>query len=429
MWWKDAVFYETYVDKFAGNFNQFANRLDYLKKLGIDCIHILPHYPSPMIDDGYDVSDYMNVREDLGTLENFDFFISEAKRMGIRIMIDLVLNHVSTIHPWFLEAKSTATNKKRNFFLWSKTGTEFKDAENPFIDLKPRNWIYDETTGEYFFSTFYPEQADLNWDNAEVFSEMMKVIDFWASRGVDGFRLDAVSHLIKREGTNSKCLPETHRVIKNIRAYLDRRWPNRALLAEVHESMDKVREFFGNGDEAHLVYNFPLAEKIFLSLLRNDREAILPVLEASTGIPANCQWATFLRNHDELSLATLDEHEYYEFIRAYDPEEKNIFGRGVSLRVADLCSGDKTKIVSAFQTLFNCSGSPIIYYGDEIGMKNLPLLEEADNRRAGRGPFDWSLALKCAADPDSVLSKISELVKTRKTIPSRLIEEKEKIST
>src|SRR3989338_3948416 len=262
LWWKKAIIYEVYVDKFAGNFKGLAEKLPYLKNLGINCIWLLPHYPSPMIDDGYDVSDYLGVRRELGTLDDFKQFTKKAHEAGIKIIIDLVLNHVSIEHRWFQERK--------DFFIWSKTGREFSGAVNPFSHIKPSNWILDKTSGEYYFATFYPQQADLNWQNPEVFTEIMKVIDFWIDWGIDGFRLDAARFLIKKEGTECINLPETHTVLKKIRSYVESRKSDVILLAEVNGELEKVKEYFGNGDECHMAFHFHLMSAMFLSLKRGD---------------------------------------------------------------------------------------------------------------------------------------------------------------
>ncbi|MEX2053103.1 MAG: alpha-amylase family glycosyl hydrolase, partial [Candidatus Paceibacterota bacterium] len=244
-WWKDIVIYETYVDKFARDFKGLTEKLGYLEDLGINCIHLLPFFPSPRVDDGYDVSDYTNVQSELGTIEDAKSFISQASKHGIRVMIDLVFNHTSTQHPWFKEASSSPDSLKREYYLWSKTGEEYPEAYNPFEHLKPKSWILDPTSGQYYFSTFYPEQADLNWDNPEVEREFLNIMDFWVDAGVSLFRLDAASFLIKRDGTNCRHLPETHTVLKRIRRHIEENYPHVALLAEVHAPIEKAIEYFG----------------------------------------------------------------------------------------------------------------------------------------------------------------------------------------
>lgn len=406
------VIYEVYIDKFAKNLRGMTGKLDYLKKLGVGCIWLLPHYPSPMIDDGYDVSDYLNIRSELGTLDDFRNFTTEAHENGIRVIIDFVLNHTSIEHRWFRE--------KKDFFLWSKTGTEFLGAVNPFSHIKPSNWILDKKTGEYYFSTFYPQQADLNWDNPEVFTEMMKVVDLWVNMGVDGFRLDAVPFLIKREGTECTNLPETHQIMKKIRAHLENKNPEVILLAEANGPLERVVEYFGNGDECHMVFHFHLMSAMFLALKRGIGENIDIVeklVKNSFNIPENCQWGTFLRNHDELTLSHVSPARRDELLRWLDPGKLYSFkgGHGASVRLATIFKGDKEKIVEAFNLLFHLSGSPVIYYGDEIGMENIKLLDSPlDTRKYVRGDFDWQEAEEQSADPDSLLSLVSQVIKARK---------------
>ncbi len=306
------MIYEVYVDKFAGTFAGFSRKLDYLKSLGVDCIHLLPHYPSPMIDEGYDITDYMDVRENLGTLDDFKNFIKNAHDAEIRVIADFVLNHTSTRHPWFVEARGSIQNDKRDFFLWSKTGKEYPTAPNPFFNLKSSNWIYNKQTDDYYFSTFHPEQADLNWENPRVFFEMMRVLDFWVNTGVDGFRLDAVSHLIKKEGTASVGLPETHALIKKIRSYIDQNHHTIMLLATAGGAVEKTKEYFGNGDECHLVYLFPLVGQLLLALKRNNPALLQNIVKTLSDIPGNCAWAIFLGHHDEMSLKIIGDEEREE---------------------------------------------------------------------------------------------------------------------
>ena len=416
-WWKKTVIYSTYVDKFAGDFATMTERLDYLTRLGVGCVHLLPFYPSPFVDDGYDISDYCNVRKELGTLEDFSKFTEEAHLHGIRVMIDLVLNHTSTKHPWFIEASASPENPKRNFYLWSDTGNEYAGAANPFSILKSSNWIANPAGEGYYFSTFYPEQADLNWNNTEVFASMMGVIDFWTARGVDGFRLDAAAHLIKKEGTGCVSLPETHIVLKRVRAYLDQHHPGVALLGEAHgeDPIPVLKSYFGDGDECHLMYHFPLVGKLVLALKRDDRSVLEPMLAESAEIPEEAQWVTLLRHHDEMPLALLPEDERGEVFDYFDAEKKYQFNLGTSLRTATMFRGEKRDILRAFEMLFSIPGSPIIYYGDEIGMENI-LMEanERDTRRSVRGVFDWVEAERQLADPGSLFHGVAKIIEAWK---------------
>lgn len=417
-WWKEAVIYEVYVDKFAQDFKGLISKLDYLQGLGINCIWLLPHYPSPMIDGGYDISDYMSIRPELGNLDDFRNFVSHAHQKGIRIIVDFVLNHVSTEHPWFKEASASPDNPKRNYFLWSKTGKELDLSYKPFVHMKGSNWTLSENTGEYYFSTFFKEQADLNWDNPEVFDEALKIIDFWAKLGVDGFRLDAIGHLIKREGTNCRHLPETHEVIKKLRQYMDKKWPGVIFLAEAGGSLKETAKYFGNNDECHMAFNFGLMAHIYLALKRNDLTLIEKLIKESSDIPDACQWATFISNHDEITFTPLEsEEERKEVVEWLDPEGKYSFrgGRGVSMRLATVFNGDKEKIINVFKILFNAPGSPVIYYGSEIGMKNLEMSPApADTRLYVRGNFDWTEADKQMKDSESLFNKIAHLIRERR---------------
>lgn len=417
-WWENAVFYTLYVDKFAGNFAGLEAKLDYLERLGITCVHILPFFPSPMVDDGFDVSDYFGVRPELGTLEDFAKFIASARRRGMDVMVDFVLNHTSVKHPWFLEASVDKLSLKRDFYIWSEIGSEFQGSVNAFPEIKNNVWIKNARLDDYYFSTFYPKQADLNWRNPEVFSEMMKVIDFWAGFGVRAFRLDAASHLIKKEGTNSKSLTETHEILKRIRAHIDSKFGDVALLAEVHDELPKTIAYFGAVDECQLVYHFPLAEELFLALIRGDSARLKEIAAQASFIPNGCRWLVFLRNHDELSLATLSKSDKKMLRNALDPERKFGFGdsEGISVRLATALKGDSIKIKSAFSLLFELSKKypmrPVIYYGDEIGMQNIAIHpEEKDTRRTLRGQFDWQEAERQMNDPSSLFTAIAKMAK------------------
>lgn len=417
-WWKDAKIYELYVSTFAETFAGLEKRLDYLRELGITCIHLLPHFPSAMIDDGYDITDYRAVRSELGTLEECQQFIEEAHAHGIRIIIDFVLNHTSDQHPWFLEARASKENPKRDFYLWSTDSAKFEGAANAFPDIKSQNWIPNLATDDLYFATFYPQQPDLNWDNPEVFDAMVSNMEFWAERGADGFRLDAAAHLIKREQTSSQGLPETHALIKRIRARLEARFPEVILLAEAAQSIETSKEYFGNGDECHMVYNFPLMQRMWLSLVDDDRSLLDATLAACADIPENCQWATFLRNHDEINLNTLSYKERHHVIDMLDPGHEFPFNKGeaLSMRIATALRRDKAKIIEAMRLLYGLPGAPIMYYGDEIGMENLPLgMDFLDTRRYVRGMFDWDKAQAQMSDSESLFTHISRIIRERQS--------------
>ncbi len=413
-WWKRAKIYELYVDRFAGDFKGLGSKLDYFNYLGINTLHVLPHYPSPMIDDGYDVSDYRGIRKKLGTINDFRDFIREAHRHDVRVIIDFILNHTSNQHPWFIEAKASKTNPKRDYFLWSDTNKKMGKAVNAFPDIKNSNWIWNKATKDYYFATFYPQQPDLNWDNPKVMTEMVANMNFWCDIGVDGFRLDAASYLIKRGDKGSQDLPETHKIIKEIHKRLKLKYPNVMLLGEVNLTPRCERKYFGVGDECHMVYHFPLMEQIWLALICGKKASLKRMVKSSfTHMPDNCQWATFLRNHDELSLSTLLPGERKELIKFIDPKGLYVFNRGssVSARLATAFKGNKQKIIEAIKLLYSLPGAPIMYYGDELGMKNLPPQKAiTDTRKYVRGFFDWKEAHQQMRNPASLLNKVAKII-------------------
>ncbi len=415
-WWTNAVFYELYIDRFAGNLAGLIDRLDYIKTLGIDCIHLLPHYPSPMFDDGYDVSNYRDVRSSLGTLSDFTSLIQEAHKRNIRVLTDLVLNHVSEEHPWFVEARCSKNNSKRDFFLWSDTGAELADSTNNFPHLKPSNWIKNIETNDYYFTSFYPQQPDLNWRNPEVLQEMLAVMDFWIAIGVDGFRLDAAAHLIKKEGTKSKGLPETHAVLKQIRAHLNIINPDVVMLAEVSDPPEISRAYFGDGNECHLVYHFQMSETLIMAEVKGEPGLIDAMIKRSYPIPPNCQWAAFLRNHDELSLHNTIEEDRVLLFDYADSEHKNTFkgNKGLSMRLASIFKKDSLKMKHSLETLIKLPASPIIYYGEELGMENDNTIgTQKDTRRYVRGIFEWDVAEEEIKNPNSLFSYVKKLLQER----------------
>ncbi len=413
-WWKTAKIYELYVDAFAGTFAGLTERLPYFTSLGVDCLHILPHFPSPMIDDGYDIVDFRGVRAELGTLEDFERFVEEAHRQHIRVIIDFVLNHTSDQHPWFVEARRSRDNPKRDFYLWSDDASGLRDAINAFPDIKSHNWIPNPATDDFYFATFYPQQPDLNWDNDAVFDAMFANMEFWIQRGVDGFRLDAASHLIKREGTTSTSIPETHILLKRIRQRLAHTYPDVVLLSEACEDIETAKAYFGNGDECHMTYHFPHMANSWLALCDNDRAPLDAVIAQSAGIPENCAWATFLRNHDEINLATLNAEDRRRLIDFLDPKHAYLFnaGEATSMRIASVFNGDTKRICEAFELLYHTPGTPIMYYGDEIGMQNLPPeYLQIDSRHAVRGVFDWHAADAQSKEPASLLNQVARVIR------------------
>ena len=414
-WWKEAKIYELYIDKFAGDLKGLTAELDYFTALGVNTLHLLPHYPSPMIDDGYDITDYKNVRPELGTLDDFAELVRQAAARDIRIIIDWPSNHTSSEHPWFEEARSSKDNPYRNFYLWSDTGKEFADATNAFPDIKDSDWIYNPRTEDYYFATFYPEQPDLNWDEPRVFAEMVEAMDFWIELGVSGFRLDAAPHLIKRDGTKCKGLPETHALLKRIRAHLEERgFHDVILIAEAFESLEQTKAYFGNGDECHMAYHFGLAEQMWLALAKGDLSKFQHMLEESTNIPENCQWAVFLRNHDEIALGDLDEADRAALLGFLDPQKQYLMQKAnlTATRLAEVFGGDRAKIGAALEMLYKAPGAHVMYYGDEIGMRNLERQEGLlDTRKYVRGNFDRAAAHLQMKDPESLFNEVAKLMR------------------
>ena len=419
-WWKEAKIYELYVDKFARDFAGLAKEMDYFVALGVNCLHILPHYPSPLIDDGYDVTDYKGVRKELGTIEDFETMVREASKRNIRIIIDFVINHTSSEHPWFIEARKSKTAPTRDYYLWSNHGSEFKDARSFFPDIKTNNWIFNPQTDDYYFATFYPEQPDLNWDNPYVFEEITGAMDFWIGKGVSGFRIDAAPYLVKREGTNCTGLPETHALLKKIRAHLEAKHADVILIAEAHQSLEKTKQYFGGngsesvGDECHMAYHFNLMEEMWLALLKGDRQRLEKMITDSLAIPENCQWAIFLRNHDEISLSTLDKETQSELLGLLDPDQSYTMQKmqRTAMRLGSIFKGDRERITQALSLLYSSSGAPIMYYGDEIGMNNLAVEDGVvDTRHYVRGTFDLEKARLQMHDPTSLFNSVANILK------------------
>jgi maltose alpha-D-glucosyltransferase / alpha-amylase len=417
-WWKNAVIYELYIDKFAHDIRGLVEKIDYFQRLGINTLWILPHYPTPGIDDGYDISDYFSVRPDLGTVEDFKRFIEAAHARDIRVVTDMVLNHTSDAHPWFMEARASKDNPRRSWYMWNDNQEKYADAFVHFSHIKKTNWIFNAPTGDFYYATFYPQQPDLNWDNPEVENAMLEAMDYWLDMGVDGFRLDAISRLVKRDGTSCFALPETHRVLKRIRSHLASRYPNAVMLAEAGGWPDEAKAFFGNGDECHLVINFPLAARLVSSIAAKQ---LPPCADLLLPLPDACHWATFLTNHDSVDLFFLsDEKERGEFKTRVDPQGLYSVPQSNSLsaRLGEICKGNADDIVWATEKLLAQPGIPIIYYGNEIGMRNQILTEAPpDTRTFVRGEFDWPEADKQISDPNSVFSRVSQLIKNRPLNP------------
>ena len=397
-WFKRAVFYEVLVRGFAdsngdgtGDLRGLTDKLDYLSWLGVDCLWLPPFYPSPLRDGGYDVSDYAAVLPEFGTLDDFAQFLQAAHARGIRVIIDFVMNHTSDAHPWFQQSRSDPDGRYGDFYVWADDDTRWPDARIIFVDTEPSNWTFDPVRKQYFWHRFFSHQPDLNFDNPAVVDAMVDAIRFWLDLGVDGFRLDAVPYLFERDGTNGENLPETHDVLKRIRKEVDDNYPDRVLLCEANQWPADVVQYFGDysvgGDECHMAFHFPVMPRIFMAVRREQRYPISEILAQTPPIPANCQWGIFLRNHDELTLEMVsdEERDYMWNEYAQDPRMKaNI---GIRRRLAPLLDNDANRIELFTALLLSLPGSPVLYYGDEIGMGDNIWLGDRDSVRT---PMQWT---------------------------------------
>jgi maltose alpha-D-glucosyltransferase/alpha-amylase len=394
LWFKTAVFYEVYVRGFfdgngdgMGDFRGLIEKLDYLQWLGVDCVWLLPMYPSPLKDGGYDIAAFDGIHPDYGTLSELERFIGEAHQRGIRVIADLVMNHTSADHEWFQEARSDPNSPKRDWYVWTDDPERYDEVRVIFVDTEKSNWTWDEKAKAYYWHRFFDHQPDLNYDNPEVQDTMLEVLRFWLDRGLDGFRLDAVPYLYEREGTNCENLPETHTYLKRVREEIDANYPDRVLLAEANQWPADVVDYFGDGDECHMAFHFPVMPRLFMALRREDATPIVEILEQTPKIPDSCQWGLFLRNHDELTLemVTEEEREYMYAEYAMDPRAKlNI---GIRRRLAPLLDNGRDEIELMTAILFSLPGSPILYYGDEIGMGDNVYLGDRDGVRT---PMQWT---------------------------------------
>lgn len=395
LWYKDAIIYELHVKAFydgngdgIGDFKGLIEKLDYLKELGITAVWLLPFYPSPLKDDGYDISDYFDVHPDYGTLREFRQFLKEAHSRGIRVITELVVNHTSDQHAWFKRARLAQPGTPfRDFYVWSDTPDKYKDAKIIFPDFEHSNWAWDHVANAYYWHRFYSHQPDLNFDNPLVRKEMLRVVDFWMGMGVDGMRLDAIPYLFQREGTSCENLPETHAFIKELRAHIDSRYEDRMLLAEANLWPEDAATYFGKGDECHMAFHFPMMPRLFMSVQMEDTFPIIDMVEQSKDIPETCQWAMFLRNHDELTLEMVTDEERDYMYRAYARDPKSIINAGIRRRLATLLENNRRKIELLNFLLFSLPGTPVIYYGDEIGMGDNYYLGD---RNGVRTPMQWS---------------------------------------
>jgi len=394
LWFKRAVFYEVHIRAFAdgdgdgsGDFRGLAGKLDYLEWLGVDCVWLLPMYPSPLKDGGYDIADFTAVHPDYGTLDDVRTFIEEAHRRGIRVIADLVMNHTSDRHPWFQESRSSRDSPKRDWYVWSDTDGRYAEARIIFTDTEPSNWTWDPVAGQYYWHRFFAEQPDLNYDNPDVQAAMLDVLRFWLDTGLDGFRLDAVPYLYEREGTNCENLPETHAFLKRARAEIDESYADRVLLAEANQWPVDVVHYFGDGDECHMCFHFPVMPRMFMALRREDARPINEILARTPSIPDNCQWALFLRNHDELTLEMVTDEERDYMYAEYAKDPRMRLNVGIRRRLAPLLDSSRDEVELLVAILFSLPGSPVLYYGDEIGMGDNIQLEDRDGVRT---PMQWT---------------------------------------
>ena len=395
LWYKDAIIYELHVRAFKdsnadgiGDFRGLIQEMDYLQNLGVTCLWILPFFPSPLKDDGYDISDYMDVHPSYGTLDDFRAFLAAAHDRDMQVMIELVVNHTSDQHPWFQTARSAPRGSpEREFYVWSDTEEKYKDARIIFSDTERSNWTWDPVAKQYFWHRFFSHQPDLNYDNPLVAEEILKVMRYWLDMGVDALRVDAIPYLVERDGTNCENLPETHVVVKTLRREIDAGYSGRMILAEANQWPSDVRPYFGDGDECHMAFHFPLMPRIFMALRQEDRLPITDIITQTPPIPETCQWALFLRNHDELTLemVTSDERDYMYLAYSADPRMRINFG--IRRRLAPLVDNNRRRVELLNSLLLSFPGTPIIYYGDEIGMGDNIYLGD---RNGVRTPMQWN---------------------------------------
>lgn len=392
-WFRRAVFYEVMIRGFKdsngdgiGDFQGLISKLDYFSWLGIDCLWLLPWYPSPMRDNGYDISDYHGVHPDFGSADDVAELLDAAHQRGIRVIADLVVNHTSDQHPWFVESRSDRTNPKADWYVWSDDPERWSEARVIFIDTESSNWTWDDVRGQYFWHRFFSHQPDLNYDCPDVTDAIFDAMSFWLEMGLDGLRLDAVPYLFERDGTNGENLPETHDWLKRLRARVDETFPGRVLLAEANQMPADVVEYFGDGDECHMAFHFPVMPRMYRALRDHLGDTIADALAETPPIPDGCQWGMFLRNHDELTLEMVTDEERAFMYEAYAPEEGMRRNVGIGRRLAPLVDDDRRQIELLHSLLLSLPGSPVLYYGDELGMGERMELGDRDPVRT---PMQW----------------------------------------
>ena len=450
-WHVIAIFYELYLRAFNdsdgdghGDFAGLRQKLDYLQWLGVDCIWLLPIYPSPLRDDGYDIASFYGIQSTFGHLEDFRMTVQEIHRRGMKIIADMVVNHTSDQHPWFIESRRSKTSPMRDFYVWSETDDRYNETRIIFTDTESSNWAYDDRTGEYFWHRFYSSQPDLNYDNPAVRQEMLSIIKFWMDQGIDGFRVDAVPYLFEREGTNCENLPETHDYLKEMRRFVEMSYPNSILLGEANQWPQDLSPYFGNGDEFHMCFHFPVMPRLYMALAKQDRTSVVDILANTPDIPDNAQWATFLRNHDELTLEMVTEEDREFMWNFYASDPRYRLNMGIRRRLAPLMGNDRRRIELMHSLLFTLPGAPVLYYGDEIGMGDDVTLFD---RNGVRTPMQWTPddnagfssapgdrlyapvindpdygyrsvnVMQQQADPNALIHVVRNMIATRKRLP------------
>jgi maltose alpha-D-glucosyltransferase/alpha-amylase len=395
LWFKDAIIYELHVRTFydsnndgIGDFPGLVQKLDYLQDLGVTCLWLLPFFPSPLRDDGYDIADYTDVHPQYGTLDDFKTFLKAAHDRNLQVMIELVINHTSDQHPWFQAARAAPPGSpEREYYVWSDSDHKYPEVRIIFTDTEKSNWTWDPVAKAYYWHRFFSHQPDLNFDNPAVLEEVLKVMSFWLEMGVDGLRLDAIPYLVERDGTNCENLPETHAVVKHVRRVMDERFANRMILAEANQWPTDVRAYFGEGDECHMAFHFPLMPRLFMALRLEDRHPVVDILAQTPDIPGSCQWGVFLRNHDELTLEMVSDEERDYMYLAYSADPRMRINIGIRRRLAPLMDNNRQRVELLNSLLFSFPGTPILYYGDEIGMGDNIYLGD---RNGVRTPMQWS---------------------------------------
>ena len=395
LWYKDAIIYQTHVKSFRdenadgyGDFRGLTERLDYIQQLGATCVWLLPFYPSPLRDDGYDISSYESINSTYGSIDDFQHFLDAAHERDLKVITELVINHTSDQHPWFQRARrAPKDSRERNWYVWSDDPNKYAGARIIFTDTETSNWTWDPVAQQFFWHRFFSHQPDLNFDNPEVLEAVKNVMRFWLKMGVDGLRLDAIPYLIERHGTNCENLPETHVLLKDLRHALDAEFENRIFLAEANQWPPDVRPYFGDSDECHMAFHFPVMPRMYMALRKEDRTPIVDIMRQTPAIPEDCQWAIFLRNHDELTLEMVTDEERDYMYQEYAREARMRINVGIRRRLAPLMDNGRRQIEIMNALLMSMPGTPIIYYGDEIGMGDNVYLGD---RNGVRTPMQWS---------------------------------------